>query len=191
MSDLRKYAADYAALLERIGRTAEAMPYRLLAEHGEDADWSPLPEGTAYGKAKRCYENSALHVLMDAPDLTYYEGLVATEVGTIEHAWAEDSDGRVYELTLRHDDPRCPFCDGNGTLHPTDHWDYDGADEWDDDEITCEQCRGSGECEPRDRSGLRYLGVPVPSDALRKALIANEVYGVLFNDPATVKEAIT
>jgi hypothetical protein len=194
MSALRDYARDYARAMTTFGQDREALPYKLLVEHGEEATWSPLPEGEEYGFAKQCFGNMTGRVLLGEPGLTYYEGLVFS-VGAMPHAWAQDADGRVYDLTLRHNDTRCGYCHGEGTLAPTDHYDYRGHDEndpdWDDADIECEMCGGSGEWEPISREGTTYLGIPIPTEVLRDALLENDVYGVLFEDPERVEKMLS
>ena len=137
-----------------------------------------------------------MRVLTGDEGLTYYEGLVDSLV-PVPHAWAQTPDGRVVELTLRHKDGRCGFCYGDGEVHPTDHWDYDHDSEddygyeGDDEPIVCEQCGGTGKTEPRDLTGTKYLGVPIPADVLRAALTENGVWGVLFEDPERVAACYT
>ena len=129
MSALRDYAREFADTLDEIG--SPSLPYRLLAERGVDFVFSPLPDGEEYGFAKNCYGNATNRVLLGPPGLTYHEGLVVTHAGTVPHAWAVDDDGSVLDFTLRHNDNACPFCHGDGELHPTDHWDYRGHDDED------------------------------------------------------------
>lgn len=194
MSALRDYACNYAEGLERIGVPSRMLlPYKLLAEYGEDAVWSPLPDGEEYGYAKQCFGNATTQVLF-GEGLTYYEGLVGTDF-TVPHAWAQDADGRVYDITLRHNDTRCPFCHGDGELHPTDHYDYYGdGEEYEDDAETveCEMCGGTGEAMTGavSREGTAYLGIPIPTEVLRAAIMENEVYGVLFEDPERVEKML-
>ena len=197
MSDLRKYAATMAEMFSR-GQGGQALPYELLVEHGEEAVWSELPEGESYGNAKACYKNATNRVLLGDGELTYYEGLVNTSLGLpVAHAWAQDADGRVYELTLRHNDTRCPFCDGKGTLHPTEHYSYYPTaddEEWGysgPEEMDCDRCDATGVTEGDDRTGTRYLGVPVPSETLRASVLENQVWGVLFTDPERVARTLS
>ena len=197
MADLRAHARRTAEFIAQ-HLAADPAAYHLLAEHGEENTWSPLPEGEEYGKAKSCYQNVTDRVLLGGGDLkadgglTYYEGLVVTELGMpIEHAWAQDREGRVYELTLRHNDDRCPYCHGEGTLHPAEHWAYDASTEGEygyegPEEMDCEMCGGSGEDEPRNRTGMSYLGIPIPTDELRRAVLEDQVYGVLWQNPERV-----
>jgi len=203
--DLRDWARQIAELHERSGRNG-INPYRLLADHGQEAEFTPLPEGEQCGQAKGCYGNATHRVLLGGPglepdeSLTYYEGLCLSGF-PIEHAWAQDADGRVYELTLRHNDDRCPYCNGEGEIHPTDHWAYTAPDDDDEDFyedwtgepdefVTCEMCEGSGKHEAEDRTGTIYLGIPIDHETLRASMIANRTYGVLFTDPKRVAEML-
>lgn len=195
---LREYADSYARMVTAMGAADQALPYRLLADYGVEAAWTPLPDGETFGLAKRCYSNATERVLFGAPGLTYYEGLVSTSTRiAIPHAWAADADGGVYEMTLRHNDPRCPYCDGAGTLHPTDEWDYEGPaadDDYTDDytdldaEVDCRMCGGTGSIVEivESREGTTYLGISIADSDLREAILANERYGVLFEDPDRV-----
>jgi hypothetical protein len=197
MSDLRDYATQIASM------SHGGLAYGLLLKYGEENTFTPLPEGEECGTAKGCYQNATHRVLFGRdggfeadPDLTYYEGLVDSGILPIEHAWAQDNEGRVYELTLRHNDPDCAFCHGEGTLHPTDHWAYHATEEEDEfgyegpEEMECEQCNGSGEGHVEDRTGTTYLGIAIPTDVLREAVLQNGVYGVLFSDPERVAEML-
>ena len=104
---LREHAVQMADLMERAGGNRNSLAWRLLAEHGEENTFTPLPEGEECGQAKGCYENATKRVLLGAEGLTYYEGVVHTGFMPVEHAWAQDAEGHVYELTLRHQDDRC------------------------------------------------------------------------------------
>lgn len=193
MTDLRDYARQLGELHARNGFAAN--PYTLLYEHGEDLEWSEKPDGEDYGLAKQCYGNAGKRVLLGRgfepdPDLTYYEGLVLTADGPsipIEHGWAVTADGKVLEITLRHDDDECAFCLGNGTLHPADHWDYygDGDDLEDEEDIECEFCDATGKQPDRKRSltGTVYLGVPIPTEVLREFVMTEGQWGPVINDP--------
>ena len=187
---LRGWADTMATLHEDAGWTG-ATPHRLLIEHGEEATFSPLPDGESCGVAKNCYGNATKRALLGAEGLTYYEGLALVDGRPIEHAWCQDADGRVYDVTLRHNDPSCPYCDGEGKLHPADHYDYeeDPENEWDEfeeEEISCEMCSGSGDWEAIDRTGTAYLGIAIPADVLRAAVMETQTYGVLFTHPGKV-----
>lgn len=188
VSELREYARNMAEAMATIGNERAGLVYRLLVEHGEDAVWSPLPDGEEYGFAKQCHGNATTRVLLGTPGLTYYEGIVGAAM-VIPHAWAQDESGRVYELTLRHNDERCGFCHGEGKLHPTDHYDYYGSDDEDPDPdalVECEMCGGTGKGLAESREGMAYLGIPIPVEVLRASVIENDVYGVLFEDTERV-----
>lgn len=190
--NLRDYATDLAGLYERAGQKGNA--YRILAEHGVDGTFTPLPEGMEYGQAKGCYGNAAGRVLWDeAEEFTYFEGLAFDGIMPVEHAWLQDADGRVYDITWRHQDPRCGFCDGDGKVLITEHWSYvEDEDEDVDYEATveCEMCDGTGKGRMDDRTGAVYLGVPVRRTALMAILRATGVYGALFTAPDMVAEAL-
>ena len=194
MSELRDYARQYADAMTKFGQGREMLAYRLLVEYGEDATWTlPIPEGEEYGFAKQCFGNAGTRLLDDEPGLTYYEGLVGG-IAAIPHAWIQDAEGRVIDLTLRHNDPRCPYCNGEGQLAPTDHYDYRGHDEddpdWDEADIDCEMCKGTGETEPESREGTVYLGIPIAHKVLLATVVENHVWGVLFEDPERVEKML-
>ena len=185
MSALRDYAQQFGQF---------SPLYRLLAEHGEEFTFSPLPADEEQGRAKACYQNATLRVLTpwgDTDDsVTYYEGLCRTGRGTtFSHAWCV-KDGKVLELTLRHNDSECPFCLGEGELHPTDHWGYEQSDEDDENEeyvddaetIPCEQCDATGKTEAVDRTGTTYLGVPVDAATLRRIILGKGSYTCFDGD---------
>jgi hypothetical protein len=177
-----------SALRDYAGKVAPYSPlYRLLAERGEDFGFTPLPEGEQPGRAKACYSNSthrAIGSFGDAEDVTYYEGLCLDGHIPFAHAWVV-RDGRVIDLTLRHLDGRCTFCDGLGELHPTEHWAYESPGEDEDDEfdeaetVPCEMCDATGVTEPRDRTDTTYLGVPVQADTLRRIIVRKGTYTCL------------
>src|SRR5262249_32689655 len=143
-----------------------------------------------YGRAKQCYSNATMLALVDDLGLTYYEGL-AVAITIVPHAWAQDDDGRIYEVTLRHNDARCPYCDGEQELHPVDHHEYRGdGDEFDDDAlVACEMCR-DGTWPPVSREGTTYLGIPLAPEVVRQSIVENGVFGVLFEDPDRVRRMI-
>jgi hypothetical protein len=190
---LRDYARQYARAMTEIGQERAALPYKLLLEYGEESTWSPLPQGEEYGFAKQCFGNAGGRALFDE-SLTYYEGITDSLFVTMPHAWVQDAEGRVIELTLRHNDDRCAFCNGEGQLAPTDHYDYYGHDEddpeWDDADIDCEMCDATGKGKPESREGMSYLGIPIPTEVLRATVLENETWGVLFEDPERVERML-
>lgn len=193
MTGLRDYARQLGEMTARGGH--EQNPYTLLYEHGQDLEWSEKPDGEDYGMAKQCYGNAGKRVLLGNgfepdSDLTYYEGLILTADGPsipIEHGWAVTRDGKVLEITLRHNDDECAFCLGNGSLHPADHWDYygDGDDIEDEADIDCEFCEGSGKSKtgPRDLTGAVYLGVPIATEILRDFVTTEGQWGPVIENP--------
>ena len=154
---------------------------RLVLDYGQEFQWSDLPEGEECGQAKNCYGTASMRLLSafaDTDGLRYFEGYCETgDIGiAFDHAWLVDAEGTVLELTLRHEDDRCGYCYGEGEIGVRDHWDYqqadDDDDEFDDSEtVTCEMCAGSGKTKPRSLEGTTYLGVEVEADLLRRIVI--------------------
>lgn len=98
---LREHVAAMGELMAHSGwRDAT---YALLRDHGVERRWSPLPEGFEYLEPGMCFRHAAEGAMYEA--LHYVEGVAVTDglPFVFEHAWMEDDDGRVIDVTWVHD----------------------------------------------------------------------------------------